>query len=215
MKEITNYRRAVQYLSKIFNLINEEYFAGSLEVPTITIQSTVGAYGHVTTSKVWKTESGNASYELNIGADYLNRPIENIVATLIHEAVHLYSMQSGIKDTSNKGIYHNKRFKELAEERGLIINKHAKYGWTVTAPSEETINFCITYGLQEILICRNTGISVTGTNGNNNRDGSGNKPAGKKGNSLKWVCPCCNTIIRSTRMVNVECGDCGEQFVLA
>ncbi len=135
MKEITNYKRVVQYLSKIFNLINQEYFSDSLEVPTITVQSTVGAYGHVTTSKVWKTEQGRASYELNIGADYLDRPIENIVATLIHEGCHLYAMQNGIQDTSNRGIYHNKQFKELAEARGLIISRHEKYGWTITEPS--------------------------------------------------------------------------------
>ena len=103
MKEITNYKRTVQYLDKIFSYINTEYFSGSLEAPTITVQSTLGAYGHVTTSKIWKTEEGKASYELNIGADYLSRPIENIVATLIHEGCHLYAMQNGIKDTSNRG----------------------------------------------------------------------------------------------------------------
>lgn len=97
-------------------------------MPTITIQSTVGAYGHVTTSKIWKTESGKASYELNIGADYLNRPIENIVSTLIHEGCHLYAIQNSINDTSNRGIYHNKRFKALAEDRWLIIEKHSRYG---------------------------------------------------------------------------------------
>lgn len=137
MKELTSYNRVTQYLNKVFKLINTEYFDNELEMPTITIQSTVGAYGHVTTSKVWKTESGKASYELNIGADYLNRPIENIVATLIHEGCHLYAMQNGIKDTSNKGVYHNKKFKALAEERGLIIERHDKYGWTTTTPSEE------------------------------------------------------------------------------
>ena len=70
MKKITTYNRAVQYLNKIFKLINTEYFDDTLDMPTITIQSTIGAYGHVTTSEVWETEQGNGSYELNIGADY-------------------------------------------------------------------------------------------------------------------------------------------------
>lgn len=47
MKKLTNYQRTAQYLNKVFKLINEEYFNNELEVPTITIQSTVGAYGHV------------------------------------------------------------------------------------------------------------------------------------------------------------------------
>ena len=216
MKELTSYNRVTQYLNKVFKLINTEYFNNELEMPTITIQSTVGAYGHVTTSKVWKTESGKASYELNIGADYLNRPIENIVATLIHEACHLYAMQNGIKDTSNKGVYHNKRFKALAEERGLTIERHDKYGWTITTPSEETINFCINNDLQEVLITRNTGFTFTGVGTGKNGNGTPVKPtAPKKGNSIKWICPCCGAIVRSTKILNIVCGDCNEQFIQA
>ena len=30
--------------------------------------------------------------------------------------------------------------------------------------------------------------------------------------SIKYVCPCCGTIIRATREVNVICGDCREAF---
>lgn len=216
MKELTSYNRVTQYLNKVFKLINTEYFDNELEMPTITIQSTVGAYGHVTTSKVWKTESGKASYELNIGADYLDRPIENIVATLIHEGCHLYAMQNGIKDTSNRGVYHNKRFKALAEDRGLIIEKHSRYGWTITTPSEATINFCIDNDLQEVLITRHTGITFTGVGTGKNGNGTPVKPtAPKKGNSIKWICPCCGAIVRSTKILNIVCGDCNEKFIQA
>ena len=62
---------------QVFKMVNEEYFGNGLEMPTITIQSTVGAYGHVTTSKVWKTDAGNASYELNIGADQLKTLLQH------------------------------------------------------------------------------------------------------------------------------------------
>lgn len=216
MKELTSYNRVTQYLNKVFKRINSEYFDNELEMPTITIQSTVGAYGHVTTSKVWKTESGKASYELNIGADYLDRPIENIVATLIHEGCHLYAMQNGIKDTSNRGVYHNKRFKALAEDRGLIIEKHSRYGWTITTPSEATINFCIDNDLQEVLITRHTGITFTGVGTGKNGNGTPVKPtAPKKGNSIKWICPCCGAIVRSTKILNIVCGDCNEKFIQA
>lgn len=215
MKQLTSYNRTVQYLNKVFKLINSEYFDNKLEMPTITVQSTVGAYGHVTTSKVWQNENGNASYELNIGADYLDRPIENIVATLIHEACHLYAMMNNIKDTSNQGVYHNRKFKELAEARGLQIDRHDKYGWTITNPTEETIDFCIKYDLQEIKCTRNTGISYTGINTGKAGNGQPIKPPTKKGNSIKWVCPCCGAIVRSTKILNIVCGDCNEQFEIA
>lgn len=213
MKELTSYNRVAGYLNKVFNRINAEYFENSLEMPTITIQSTVGAYGHVTTSKIWQTEAGKASYELNVGADYLARPIENVVATLIHEACHLYAMQNGIKDTSNRGVYHNTRFKELAEARGLIIERHEKYGWTLTSPSEETIDFCIRNDLQDIRVTRNTGFSFAGFGtGKAGDSGTPPKPAPKKSNSIKWVCPKCGAIVRSTKVVNIICGDCLAPF---
>lgn len=215
-KTNTTYNRTVQYLNKVFKLINHEFFEGNLEMPTITIQSTVGAYGHVTTSKVWKSENGNESYELNLGADYLSRPIENIVATLIHEGCHLYAMQNNIKDTSNRGVYHNKKFKQLAEERGLIISRHETYGWTITEPGERVLEFCIENDLQEIMVTRNTGWTFTGIGTGKNGNGTPTKPtAPKKGNSIKWICPCCGAIVRSTKVLNIKCGDCDEQFIMA
>ena len=44
MKKLTNYQRTAQYLNKVFKLINEEYFNNELEVPTITIQSTLNVF---------------------------------------------------------------------------------------------------------------------------------------------------------------------------
>ena len=36
-----------------------------------------------------------------------------------------------------------------------------------------------------------------------------------KGNSIKWICPCCGAIVRSTKILNIVCGDCNEQFIQA
>ena len=214
MKELTTYNRTVQYLNKVFKLINAEYFENELEQPTITVQSTVRAYGHITVSKVWTNDRGQTTYELNIGADYLDRPIEQIVATLIHECCHLYAMQNGIKDTSNNGVYHNRRFKALAEERGLAVSKHDKYGWTITKPTDETIRFCLDNDLQEVRCTRNAGIAFIGINPGKTGNGSGieTKPTAKKPKSIKWVCPCCGAIVRSTKVLNIVCGDCDIPF---
>ena len=81
MKKLTSYNRVTQYLVKIFKTINERYFNGELEIPTLTVQSSKTAYGYVTTSKVWLAGEDKFTYELNIGAEYLARPIENICAT--------------------------------------------------------------------------------------------------------------------------------------
>lgn len=218
MKQNLTYNRTVQYINKVFKLVNADWFEGELEMPTITIQSTVGAYGHVSVSKTWVDANGNATHELNLGADYLMcRPIEDIVATLIHEGCHLLAMQRGIRDTSNRGVYHNKRFKELGESHGLLIERHEKYGWTITAPSDELVGWCIENDLQDIKVTRQAAMSFAGIGIDKAGNGHGTptRPPKKKSSSIKWICPCCGTIIRSTKEVNIVCGDCGEKFIKA
>ena len=69
MKKLTNYQRVSNYLVKVFKAINDEYFDNELEVPTITIQSSVGTYGHVSVQKVWRNDE-ISTHELNLSADY-------------------------------------------------------------------------------------------------------------------------------------------------
>lgn len=215
MKQLTNYQRVTNYLAKVFKLINAEYFDNSLEIPTITVQSKAGSYGHVTVSKVWHTQD-HTSHELNICADYLSRPIEDIVSTLIHEGCHLFALQNNIKDTSNHGVYHNRKFKALAEERGLIIDKHDKYGWTITSPSESILDFCINHSLEDIQICRQPYFSF-GMIGGGDKSGNGTMipPTPKPSSTRKYICPCCGNSFRATKSINVLCLDCDAPFVLA
>lgn len=214
MKQLTNYQRVSQYLVKVFKQINEEYFNSELDIPTITIQSTVGAYGHVSVNKVWHNNEV-ATHELNLSADYLNRPIENIVATLIHEACHLYAIANDIKDTSNNGVYHNKRFKQLAEDRGLHIEKHDKYGWTITEPTEETIDFCINNQLEDIQIVRQSSFSFGVSGGKSGNPTPIAPKTPKKSSTRKYICPCCGNSFRATKEINVMCMDCNEQYIIA
>ena len=48
-------------------------------------------------------------YEINICAEHLARPFEQVAETLLHEMVHLYNLQIGVQDTSRNGTYHNKK----------------------------------------------------------------------------------------------------------
>lgn len=216
MKQLTNYQRVSNYLVKIFRAINEEYFNNELEIPTITIQSTVGAYGHVSVQKVWHNGT-TATHELNLSADYLNRPIENTVATLIHEASHLYALQNDIKDTSNRGVYHNKNFKKIAEDMGhLHIEQHDKYGWTITSPTEDTVDFIIKNGFEDIQLVRGSQFSFAGIGGAKAGNGGMVPPKTRKPSSTrKYICPCCGNSFRATKELNVMCMDCNVQFIVA
>ena len=215
MKELTNIQRAIQFLNKVFKGVNETYFNNDLEMPVITIQTSVGAYGHITVDKVWQTD-GIARYELNIGAETLNRPIENVVTTMIHECVHLYCLMNNIKDTSNNGVYHNKKFKKIAEEMGHIqITKHEKYGFTISEPTEETIRFCLDYGFDDIKISRKSPYYTVGTTTTTTPTSTNTPKIRKPSSTRKYICPCCGNSFRATKQINVLCMDCNEQYIVA
>lgn len=222
MKKATNMQRSLTVLNKIFKALNEEYFNNELPTPIITIQSTPKAYGHFTPWEAYriKDEKGETSgaVEINIGAGTLDRPIENVTATLLHEMVHYYCYINEIKDTSRGGAYHNKRFKAEAEARGLVIDYDSRIGWSITSPSEELLDFIITYGFEDILIGRNeftSFIGGIGAGGNGGTTTPTTPKIKKKGNSIKMICPCCGAIARVTKTTNLICGDCMEHMIEA
>ena len=214
MKETIKTSRTAGYLEKIFRALNTRYFDGTLEEPIITIQSTPRAYGHVTVAKAWsKGEQGDRRHELNIGAGTLNRPIENVVATLLHECVHLWNLQTGIKDTSRGGAYHNKRFRDAAEARDLNISYDSRIGWSITEPTDAVIEFILENDWCDIKMNRNDGFySLCG---GNSSGGVVPPTTPKPSNVRKYQCPCCRNSVRATKAVNIACLDCGlpMQFV--
>ena len=214
MKQLTSYNRVAGYLNKVFDLLNAEFFENALSRPTITIQSTPKAYGHFSLREdTWISKLGG-THEINIGAGTLSRPIEEVAATLLHEMVHYYNYEMGIQDCSRGNTYHNRRFREAAEARGLIVTHSDKYGWSHTSPSDRLLKVILDNDLTDILINRNeyTGFRITGTG---THSGAGAALPPKKSSTRKYICPCCGMSVRATRVVNVACMDCDMPLVLA
>ena len=134
MKQTIKTSRVAGQLEKMFRLLNNHFFDGKLPEVVISLKKTVGAYGHFTCGKVWQA-GDERRYEINISSATLNRPIEETCATLLHEMCHLacaigYGSKildadgtpEPIKDTSNNGVYHNKRFRQWPRRMGWKSN---------------------------------------------------------------------------------------------
>jgi len=65
---------------------------------------------------------------------------EAVIGTLAHEACHVLLHFQGELDVF--GQLHTKRFKALAEQVGLVVEFNPLWGWGVTAPSEQLLEFC-------------------------------------------------------------------------
>lgn len=154
MKQTTKMSRAVSQLEHIYNSLNEDFFNYELPTPIITVQSKPGTFGHSSVAKVWKRPEDNA-YEINIAAEVLSYPIEETIDTMLHEMVHLYCREHGIKEVSRGGSYHNKRFKEIAEAHGLTCVQCGSHGWNTT-PGDNLLEYALQKGWSEIKIARSS-----------------------------------------------------------
>lgn len=204
-------------LEEAFDTLNQRFFESALSRPAITIQSTPGAHGHFTPYDAWD-DSGLKLKEINLGAESLYRPMPNIVATLMHEMVHYWCYTQGIKDTSRGHTYHNKRFKEEAEKRGLIISSAPRIGYSVTHPTPELTSFVRSMGWEDKLkLYRSPKRRNDFGNGSGGRvagvDIGVNKTPRRTSSTRKYVCPKCGLSIRATKTVRVACVDCGNTIM--
>lgn len=183
----------------MFSRINKDFFDNELEKVIITFEAGFkkGTYGWIHAVKDWK-QGQTERYNINISADYLNRSRENVIATLMHEMCHLYALQNEIQDTSRSGIYHNKKFKKIAEEHGLNVEEADKIGWSVTTLKTETIEWLDkNCNFAEITIHKKQPLIT-------------DKIAKPKQSTRKYICPRCGLIVRATKECSIACVECSD-----
>jgi len=214
-KDLEVYSDLTKFLLKVYGHINKELFKDELtKNVVITVQSSVGCYGHITIGKVWTTGQ-EKSYEINLGAEGLRRGIVSTVATLVHEMVHLYCLESNVKDTSRGGRYHNKTFKLLAETKLLKIDFNKSIGWSVTSSTPELEKFILKHKYPDIKLFRGGVLTspFVAVGGDGDGDGDGDVKIKKPSSTRKYCCPICKMTVRATKNVNILCMDCKKQLI--
>ena len=192
------YIETVAYLGKLYDYANTELFGGELVKPVITVQTDERnkTNGWWSDGKVWK-ENGEdeGEHELNMTAQQLNRPINEVAATLIHEMCHQYATIHEMKDTSRSGNYHNKLFKKIAETHGLNVECVPKIGWSHPTLTDETAAKIAAFTAENppTVIYRLPIMKSQIT---------------KNTSTRKYVCPVCGQSVRATKRVNIMCMDC-------
>ena len=152
MKDGTKqYLETIAWLGELYNYMNDKLFNRELKRPVITVQADESgrAYGWFTLKRMWKENPDDeGEFEINMSAQYLARPVNEIASTLIHEMCHQYALQHNIQDCSRGNTYHNKMFKKIAEEHRLNVERVDKIGWsktTLTANTERLISSFVNF----------------------------------------------------------------------
>ncbi len=112
------------------------------EIPAVVIIIASGTdsrqrrWGHYQPDS-WVTGTA-ARPEIMISGEGLHRDAASVLGTLLHEAAHALAATRGIKDTSRQGRYHNKHYKNLAEELGITVEFDKTIGWSATTVPDPT-----------------------------------------------------------------------------
>lgn len=187
--------------------------AGSGNGPSLTL-------GHFAAMR-WRAPEPTASDELEaqdeaaseprrwaevfVGGEGLARGPAEVLATLLHEAAHALAHVRNIKDTSRQGRWHNARFKALAEEVGICVEKDPRIGWSpTTLPAETRTGYAQVIAELGAVLRLHRAIEVTG--------GMSKKPG-----TPPAACGCGRKIRVSKAVLSegpIVCAVCGSDFAL-
>ncbi len=109
-------KNAVKYLYRFFDLFNAQWFSSGLPQAVISFKKTrVTTLGHY---KFGRNEFG-LKHEINLNSQYLERPFCQILATLLHEMIHLEEDLRGMKPKKSSGNRHSKFFRDRSAQLGI------------------------------------------------------------------------------------------------
>ncbi|MEW6470678.1 MAG: DUF6166 domain-containing protein [Actinomycetota bacterium] len=165
---------------------------------------------------------GEVRGEVLLAGEALHLPPAAVFEVLLHEAAHGLSAARGVKDTSRGGRYHNGRFRDAAEEVGLVVEPMAPYGQARTSlspPSEERYAGAIARLGDAMRIARQvearTGAGISQGEGQE-ADGSGPGTGGTRSRTSALAqCPCGRKLRMAPTVLAagpVLCGVCEAEF---
>ncbi|MFA5061662.1 MAG: hypothetical protein WC526_00770 [Patescibacteria group bacterium] len=212
----------IDALARIWSKIRELHprVPGVVLLAAPAARETVNALGYFAALR-WsaKKKGGSHLHEVAVVAEHLNRPVEEIVETLLHEAAHAMNFELGIKDCS-ASQYHNQRFRDAALRLGLEVTQVRHYGYALTKMPPETAAIYKEEieSLTQVLVHRRrmtpfgTGPTPKGGEEGDDSNDNDNRPRSR---NLKAVCAC-GFIIRVSKATLentvIRCESCGKPF---
>jgi predicted SprT family Zn-dependent metalloprotease len=189
--------RVMQY---VFDLFNDNLFAGALPQVIMNFSRSSKRTVAFFAPERWKKPGGEYVHEISLCPRFLDRGLDEIFSSLVHEQCHLWQHRFG---KPSRGGYHNRQWAEKMIEIGLQpkcssggdtgqscsheIIPHGKFLKVFEAIDQETVDM-IKALEPPILKAKQT--------------------------RVKYLCEKCTTIIYGKPSLNLVCGDCNVQYKL-
>ena len=191
-------------LDRAFNHFNEKLFDNRLPPVMFTLTRKRGAHGYFWAEQFKHREDGDPTHEIALNPNTMDRTIEAVLSTLVHEMTHLEQQEYG---TPGKKGHHNKEWVKLMERVGLIPSDTGmpggkQTGRKVTHYIDEQGPFVVAF--QELMPFDLPYFTQkTDTAGAKKKDLS----------KVKRTCPCCDAKAWAKQGMRIICGECDEEMV--
>lgn len=112
-------QQIIAALEHAYGFLNEQLFGNTLASPVaITLETPRKAMAGYFCSRLWQTEDRTMG-QIAVCTSLLGTGSELVLATLLHEMVHLRNDQFGLADCHPKNQYHSRNFRDVAVLHGL------------------------------------------------------------------------------------------------
>lgn len=178
-------------LQQAYETFNRALFDNALPNCLITLQRRKRTYGYFSGGRFGRND-GTLTDEIALNPSHFrDRPVEEVLATLAHEMVHLWQHHFG---RPGRGRYHNSEWAEKMKEVGLQPSSTGKDGGAETGDVMD--HYILTDGAFDRtvkkMLARGFGLSWTeqpDTTAEARAEANGESKSGKSGKRVKYVCP--------------------------
>lgn len=184
------YSELGQSLYRFFGIFNEVFFHGALTTPILSLEG--ARITNLGTYRLGRNGFG-AQNHININSHHLNRPILEVLSTLLHEMIHQW--QHEMTGNWGKPPYHNVAFRQKARALGIPSDAYGHQ---------------LAMGDPFLAVCQANGIEVDPTT---IEPSEGRQRVAARGESKlkKWSCGCTNVRVAIPDF-EAMCLKCGRKF---
>lgn len=197
----------MQSYQAAFDYFNVELFEGELPQVILNFSRTGAKAVAFYAPKRWENskQDSNILDEISLTPKWLNRPLETIFSSLVHEMAHLWQFEFGSPSRTN---YHNKEWAFKMNEIGLKPNngkggetgQSVSHNIVINGPFQEAFKkMPEEYLLPWRVFCESD---------------MEKKKTKKSGSRVKYTCPECDTNVWGKDGLEIICKECEVNFIV-
>lgn len=193
-------------LNTAFNHFNDRLFENRLPPVMFTLTRKRGAHGYFWAEQFKHREDGDTTHEIALNPNTMDRTLEAVLSTLVHEMTHLEQQEFG---TPGKKGHHNREWVKLMERVGLIPSDTGEPGGKQTG--RKMTHYIDPDGvfvdaLQELT---DAGFDLPYFTAPVEAGSAKKKDLSK----VKRTCPCCDAKAWAKQGMRIICGDCEQDMI--